>query len=296
MKAKFIEVSPPSKKTIHIKLVDQEFLNFPLHFHELCELVLILESYGKRIVGNSVDNFDVGDLVLMGPNIPHIWRNDPLFQKQHADLRAKAIVIYFPEDFLLQLTDDELTISAMQQFINRAKRGLCFYGETLDSVTSKLKTIINKQSFTRILDFLFIIELMHKSSEYRYLASEGYEHTFNDQDAKRINDVYLYVMQNFQQNINLNTAAAIANITPNAFCRFFRRHTQKSFSRFVNEMRVGHACKLLMNKELSISEVCFQSGYQNLTNFNKFFKLFMHKSAGQYRKEMGLLSEAPTAS
>lgn len=288
MKARFIEVLPPSKKNIHIKLVDQEFLSYPLHFHELCELVLILESYGKRIVGNHVGNFDVGDLVLMGPNIPHIWRNDLVFQQEDTHLRAKAIVIYFPADFLLRLTDDELTISAMQQFIHKAERGLRFYGETLEITTRKLKELIPKQSFSRILDFLSIIELLLQSKEYNYLLSDGYEISFNQRDAGRINDVCQYVIQNFQENVSLERAAAIANITPNAFCRFFKRHMQKSFSRFVNEMRIGHACKLLTNKELSVSEVCYHSGYQNLTNFNKFFKLIMNKSAGQYRKDIGL--------
>lgn len=119
MKAQFIELSPPSEKTIHIKLVDQNFLSNPLHFHELCELVLILESYGKRIVGNHVASFEAGDMVLMGPNVPHIWRNDDVFLNPMHEERAKAIVIYFPADFLLTLTDDQSTINSMQHFIKK---------------------------------------------------------------------------------------------------------------------------------------------------------------------------------
>jgi len=288
MKAHFIELSPPSEKTINIKQVDQEFLSNPLHFHELCELVLILESYGKRVVGNHAASFIVGDLVLMGPNIPHIWRNDDIFLDPLHDERARAIVVYFPADFLLNLTDDQSTIVAMQKFIKRAERGLRFYGETLEKATGLIKSLVHKQSFSRITGFLNLIELLHQADEFENLASEGYKPTFDQQETNRINNVYIYVMQNFREDVSLSKAAAIVNMTPNAFCRFFKRHTQKSFSKFVNEIRIGHACKLLIDKQLSISEACYQSGYQNLTNFNKFFKIIMNKSPREYRKEMNI--------
>ncbi|EFK56635.1 AraC family transcriptional regulator [Sphingobacterium spiritivorum] len=286
MKAQFIELSPPSEKTIHIKLVDQNFLSNPLHFHELCELVLILESYGKRIVGNHVASFEAGDMVLMGPNVPHIWRNDDVFLNPLHEERAKAIVIYFPADFLLTLTDDQSTIYSMQHFIKKAQRGLRFYGKVLEKASHQIKSLVHKQSFSRITGFLNLIELLYQTHECENLASIGYKPTFGEQDTNRINNVYIYVMQNFREEVSLSMAAEIVNMTPNAFCRFFKRHTQKSFSKFVNEMRVGHACKLLMNRQLSISEICYQSGYQNLTNFNKFFKMIMQKSPREYRKDM----------
>lgn len=290
MKPKLIEVTTLPKKGIHIKEVDQEYLSFPLHFHDFCELVLITESYGKRIVGDHVGSFNEGDLVLMGPNLPHIWNNDAVFQQQATALRAKAIVIYFPTDFLLELTDDDLTILTLQQLIRKAKRGLRFSGTSKDLLSDKIKTIIHKEGIAKIIDFLSIIDLMVHSEEVECLASETYQPVLNEQHVKRINEVYLYVMNHFQREIPLAEVAAIAHITPNAFCRFFKKHTQKSFSRFVNELRIGHACKLLLNKELSISQICYQSGYQNLTNFNKFFRLIMNKSAGQYRKDVDLQS------
>lgn len=286
MKAKYIELTPSTEKTINIKQVDQEFLSNPLHFHDLCELVLIEESYGKRIVGDHVASFGAGDLVLMGPNIPHIWRNDDIFLNSEHDERAKAIVIYFPADFLLQLTDDQATIYAMQNFIKKAKRGLLFHGETLVQATTLIKELVYKESFTRITGFLNLIELLYQTDEWENLSSESYKPSFGEQETNRINIIYVYVMKNFKEGVSLQTAAELLNMTPNAFCRFFKRHTQKSFTRFVNEMRIGHSCKLLMDRTQSISEVCYDSGYQNLTNFNKFFKLIMKKSPREYRKEM----------
>lgn len=286
MKAKFIELSPPNEKTIHIKQVDEHFLRNPLHFHELCELVFIQESFGKRIVGNHVASFNAGELVLMGPNLPHIWRNDDVFLDGTHDERAKAIVVYFPSDFLLQLTDDQSIISAMQSFINRSKRGLLFHGETLEKAKKIMEELETRTSFTRITKFLNLIELLYQSTEYETLASDGYKPTYNEQETDRINLVYVYVMQNFKDTVSLQTAADLLHMTPNAFCRYFKRHTKKSFTRFVNEMRIGHACKLLLDRSLTISEICYQSGYQNLTNFNKFFKLIMLKSPREYRKDM----------
>ncbi|MGE8377837.1 MAG: AraC family transcriptional regulator [Sphingobacterium sp.] len=285
-KAQFIELSPPSERTIHVKIVDQDFLSNPLHFHELCELVLILESFGKRVVGNNVATFTEGDLVLMGPNIPHIWRNDDAFLEPGNPLRARAIVIYFPADFLLQLTDEHQTIQAMQHFIRKAQRGLRFYGETKDKAHTLMESLSEKEGFSKIIEFLKLIQLLQETVEFESLVSEGYRPTFGEQETLRINKVYLYVMSNFKEDVNIQAASDILNMTPNAFCRFFKRHTQKSFTRFVNEMRIGHACKLLMDRTLSISEICYICGYQNLTNFNKFFKSIMNKTPREFRKEM----------
>jgi YesN/AraC family two-component response regulator len=165
---------------------------------------------------------------------------------------------------------------------------LRFHGQTLEQATELIKSLAQKKSFSRITGFLNLIELLHQAEECENLASEGYKPTFGEQETNRINNVYIYVMQNFREEVSLGIAAELVNMTPNAFCRFFKRHTQKSFSKFVNEMRIGHACKLLMNKQLSISEICYQSGYQNLTNFNKFFKTIMRKSPREYRKEMDM--------
>lgn len=286
MKAKLIEISPLPKKTIHIKHVDEAFFSNPLHFHELCELVLIEESYGKRIVGNHIDSFSAGDMVLIGPNIPHIWHNDDAFLKPGYHERAKALVIYFPADFLIQLTDDQSTIQAMQKFIDKTKDGLRFYGNTLKNAMTLMRDLVHKDSFSKITGFLNLIALLHQSTEYDHLSSGTYKPVYSEKDNKRINIIYVYVMQNFRETVSLQEAASLLNMNSNAFCRFFKKHTQKSFSKFVNETRIGHACKLLEDKNLNISEVCYASGYQNLTNFNKFFKEIMNKNPRTYRKEM----------
>ncbi|QNK61538.1 helix-turn-helix transcriptional regulator [Pedobacter sp. PAMC26386] len=283
MKPQFIGISSPQKKNIYIKEVDEPVLISSLHFHDLCELVWIEESYGKRIVGDNIDDFESGDLILMGPNIPHIWHNDTIFHTRETDLRAKALVVYFPIDFLMLLSDDDPTILLVQNFLNKTKRGLKFHGDTKKKLIEQLKEIKNSSGLKRLSNFLATIDIMAASDEYESLTSSAYEISLNENDTKRIHNIYVYLMENFKSDIFLIDVAQIANLTPNAFCRFFKKHTKKSFSRFLNELRIAHACKLLLDKNLSITNICYQCGYQNLTNFNKFFRMIMDCNPSLYR-------------
>ncbi len=136
-----------------------------------------------------------------------------------------------------------------------------------------------------LINFLEIINILLSSKEYEPLANLGYNHTYKEKDAERLNGVYKYLMMNFAKPISLADVANIAHMTPPAFCSFFKKRTQKSFTEFLNELRIGHACKLIQNQELSISDICFESGYQNFANFNKSFKKKLGKTPSNYRKD-----------
>ena len=285
MKAHLIEVGIHKEQSFSIKKIDQQHFSSPFHFHELCEMNYVVESFGKRIVGDNISNFSDGDLVLMSSNLPHIWYNDPLYFKNTNLASAKAIVIYFNPHFLMGLCNESQYDVKIQDFLDRAKRGIRFYGKTHENVTEKLNTILNKNGLERVIEFLDIINLVLGSNEYEYLASVGYHHSFNEKDTERMNNVYQYLIKNFTEPITLSQVASVANLTPPAFCNFFKKRTQRSFTEFLNDLRIGHACKLLQNHDLSIADVCFQSGYQNMTNFNNFFKKITLKTPSQYRKE-----------
>ncbi len=283
MKPQFIGISSPQKRNIYIKEVDEPVLISSLHFHDLCELVWVEESYGKRIVGDNIDDFESGDLVLMGPNLPHIWHNDTVFHTRETGLRAKALVIYFPIDFLTGLSDDDSTVLLVQNFLDKTKRGLKFHGQTKALLIKQIREIKNSSGLKRLSIFLSMIDMMTTSDEYEPITSPAFEISLNKNDTKRIHNIYMYLMENFQSAIFLKDVAQLANLTPNAFCRFFKKHTSKSFSRFLNELRIAHACKLLPDKNLSITQICYQCGYQNLTNFNKFFRMIMDCNPSMYR-------------
>jgi len=285
MKPELIAINPLGAKTVKVKRIETNSLIASFHFHDLCELVWIEKSYGKRIVGDSIGNFEDHDLVLMAPDLPHIWQSDNNFLSEEKN-KVKSTVIYFPSDFLVALTEDQTVLTSMEDMIRRAARGLKFYGKTNREVTRILAKLPQKKGVDQIISFLQIVDILSSSTEYEYLASITFKNPYDEKDTNRINKVYQFLMQNFQRNINLSEVADLCNMTTNSFCRFFKDRAQKSLTQFVNEIRIGHACKLLRSTDHSISEVCYASGYNNLTNFNKFFKQITGMKPSQYRASL----------
>ncbi len=288
MKPQLIDLGPVTKKSIQIKMVEQKYLTAPFHFHEMCELVFIQKSYGKRIVGDHVGNFKEGDLVLMGPNLPHIWLNDNTFRQPRSKKNVRSMVIYFPPDFLLNLTDDDSITSLAEGLIMRSQRGLWFYGKTQELIIEKMDALMNGKGLKKMLAFLGVIDILSESNEYRYLASIGYKNSFSPKDTHRLNEIYHYLDKNFTQKITLQEVSAMVNMSPSAFCRFFKLRTQKSFSLFINELRIAYARRLLLDDESSITSIAFECGYQNLTNFNKFFRRITGQTPTQFKREISI--------
>lgn len=285
MKARLIELSSQQSSSIVTKKIITNHFTTPFHFHDYCELNYVKKSIGKRIVGDCINNFSEGDLVLMSPNLPHVWYNDPEILENASTTCAQAIVTYFPIDFLDKLSNDKLLISKRHNLFERANRGLQFYGETKKKVASRLEKLVKLTGLQMVIEFLNVIDILLNSKEYKSLASVSYRHSFNKRDTERMNQIYKFIINNFKEPISLTTISSIANMTPPAFCNFFKMRMQMPFTKFLNEIRIGHACKLLENEDMSISDVCFESGYQNFTNFNKFFKEITGKTPSQYRKE-----------
>jgi AraC-like DNA-binding protein len=284
MKAILIELAPQHSSLITVKQVKEHDFNATFHFHDFCELSFVKKSSGKRLVGDSVTNFSDGDLVLMSPNLPHMWYGDtdPLLKTNKS---VEAIVIYFPIDFIEKLCYHDKDLSKKQNLFEKAKRGMCFTGKTKNKITNHLEKMLHLEGLLQMIDFLKVINIMLNTEEYELLAGISYSHSYNEKDTERMNQVYKYIMVNFTKPISLETIASVANMTPPAFCNFFKKRTQKSFTQFLNELRIGHACKLLQNERLSISDICFESGYQNFVSFNKNFKEIMRKNPSTYRKE-----------
>ena len=286
MKARLIELAPQHASSITVKKIQSSHFETPFHFHDYCELNYVKKSSGKRVVGDSIDNFSGGELVLMSPDLPHVWYNDPETIDESSPTSAEAIVVYFPIDFLDKLSTDKTVLSKRKSLFEKAKRGLYYQGDTLKRVGCHLERMTTLQGLGIVIEFLEIINILLDSKDYTPLASKRYSHIYSEKDSERMNQVYKYIINNFTEPISLAAIASVANMTPPAFCKFFKAKTQMPFTRFVNEVRVGHACKLLQDETKSISDVCYESGFQNFANFNKFFKEIQGKTPGNYRKEM----------
>lgn len=286
MRPLLIDKKSVLKDSIDIKEVNLPYLDAPFHFHNAYEMVLILESNGRRIVGNKIENFTDGDLVLMGPDLPHVWYNEKEYYLENSNLKVQAIVTYFHPDWLTDNLLKSSDLNRLRILFENMKRGIKIIGETKRKVTKKILKLKSSQGLKRIIRILSILELLSGSEEYECLASDGYVNSYNQKDVERIDKVYQYVMNNFKNKITLKEVAKIACMTPTAFCKYFRVRTQKTFTNFVNEIRVSSACKLLCNENLSISDICYECGFNNFTNFNRNFKVFTKRSPSEFRTSL----------
>ncbi|WP_341840704.1 AraC family transcriptional regulator [Chitinophaga caseinilytica] len=286
MKARLIETGLDANRQFRVKQVDEYFLNSPFHFHDTCEIVLIEEGYGKRIVGDHIDDFDQGDMVMMGPNLPHIWQTDNAFYHRRKNLRVKATVLYFAPAMVLGLVAGTDAAAAVEALLAKASRGLSIKQDAHARLLELFAEIQISEGLKRISLFLEALHLLAHTEDYDCLASDHYKNAMTVKDAGRFNDVYQFLITNFHREIPLDEVASVAKMSPTAFCRYFKTRTQKSFVSFLQEIRISHACKLLRRDDLSVMEVALESGYNNLVNFNKCFRNITSHSPSEYRKRM----------
>lgn len=243
----------------------------PWHFHPEIELVLILKSEGKRFVGDSIKNFAPGDLVLLGANIPHWYRNDSAYYEGNANLEAVSVVIQFDQNFLGERFFSTPETLSIKRLLQEAQLGLEIHGSTRDRITAMIMEMHDLKGMDKLLRFLSILHLLSLSKEYKTLSNHG-SVSIQAKDSERINTIYEYVMKNFKHPISVEDVAEKVFMAPATFCRYFKKRTRKTFTHFLNEIRIGHACKLLIEKDVSIAEICFASGYNNISYFNRQFK------------------------
>jgi AraC-like DNA-binding protein len=232
-----------------------------------------------------VSPFKKGDLVFTGPDLPHLWRSDIEYFEGDKKLWTEGIVIYFHGHFLGDEFLEKKETYRLRQLFKKAHRGMEFYGKTSEKVENLMVDLLEATDFESILTLLNLLNVIANSTEYSLLSSAGYTNSLKESDTERMNQVHAYVMKNFREKITLEEVAAIANMTPTSFSRYFKTHANKTFSDFLTEIRVGYSCKLLIEKKMSVSQVCYDSGFYTLSNFNRQFKAITHFNPLEYRKK-----------
>ncbi|WP_264551980.1 AraC family transcriptional regulator [Flavobacterium sp. N2038] len=263
---------------------EESFFQSPFHSHPEFELVYILESHGKRIIGNSVESFEPGDMVFLGDDIPHVWLNDEIFYKGINSLKAKAIVIYFSKDLFGNSFYELPEAQEVKKFFSQAMKGVSISGETNTLIAKKMGKLLHKKGFEVVMGLLEIIFLLSKSKDLRYINDNSYVSVNEDNKSDRLAEVFKYVKSNYKEEISLDEIAKIANLTPTSFCRMFKAKTKKPFVEYLNEIRVSNACKYLIETDLGISEIAYECGYKTASNFNKLFKKLIGTTPKEYRK------------
>lgn len=256
------------------------------HYHPELELLHIEQGTGTQFIGDSIQHFQHGDVLLIGANLPHLWRCDEAYFQEIKGLEARATVVHF----LAETWGKEFWELPENQYISilfsKAKQGLRFWGETRLQTIELLNKLQLQSAGNRLLSLYQILDLLAKSEEYDLLSNSKLQLTFDEEDNDRINRIYAYSLSNFQSKISIEEVAAVANISPNSFCRYFKSRSRKTYSQFLLELRVGHACKLLVeHPEYTVAQICYESGFNTFSNFNKYFKQMMGKSPGVYQRE-----------
>jgi len=265
-----------------------------LHYHPEYQLFAVTDGTGTRFVGDRVQRFAPGDLVLTGPNMPHVWRSDEAYFQRGSGLMTEGTVVYF-RDVVLR---DELLETQegirMRQLLERSASGLSFHGATRERVVAMLRALEGVEGFARILRLLEILDVLSLSDEYEVLSRFRFPSPSHPRHHDRMDRVYAHLMGRFTESVRLAEVARVAGMTETAFCRYFREHTNRTFSRFVAELRVGYACRLLAEEETSIARVGIRCGYPTLSNFNRQFRDLVGLTPRQYRRKYGtLLAEMP---
>lgn len=271
MKAFLEQVPVCNDSSFLVREFNVPYFEAPLHFHPVFELTLITEGNGKRFIGDHIGDFGEGDLVLIGPDLPHFYRCAPEYYSPGSTLRSKAIIIQFNESFLGEGFFSVPEMRKIKLMFSDATRGINFKGQTQNLVEKKLKKIKNATEFDKLSQLLSILDLLSRSEETEMLSRQRVIGN-NPKDNERMNKVYEFVMGNFTKSINLKDVADKSNMSEAAFCRYFKKKTRKTFTSFLNELRISHACKLLLEDDFNVAEICYRSGFENVSNFNRQFK------------------------
>lgn len=250
------------------------------HYHPEVELVYIKSGFGNRYVGNHISKFDDGDLILLGPNIPHFGYE---FGLQGIN---EEIVVQFEKQLVESSIGHLPEFKSITELITKAKSGISFYGETKKYIGSELMMMDKKTPFDRLLSMFNILQFLAQSEEYEVLNASGVTLIIQNQDDDRINQVYQYVKENYQSEISLDQISGVAMMTIPAFCRYFKKYTKKTFTQFVNEFRVRQAIRLIAVGNKSITEIAGEVGFNNFSHFNKQFKRVTGEAPSKYKKSM----------
>jgi len=284
MKVLPFKIPKTESESFRVQLDESPYFYDTLHKHGEIQITLIVKSEGTLICGDFVGEFTDGDLFIVGANQPHVLRNNKEFYEQDSS-GAYAISLFFDKNSFGLGFFDLPELDELNSFLNRTQRGLKFSNKIRDKIKPLMFSIGHQVGINRIIEMLKVIQILSEVEDYKYLATSNVIKDYDETVGKRMNLIFQFTLKEYYRDISLDEVSSLASMTPNAFCRYFKQRTRKTYVNFLNEIRISNACKLLISNDLTVSQICYQSGFNNLSHFNRNFKKIQGCSPSDYIKK-----------
>ncbi len=284
MKPRLLKIYATDIESFSARRDSTPTVNSIWHYHEELELIYFKTGEGTQFIGDNINRFRSGDVVLVGANLPHYWRFDQDYF-QNGGKSADVYVIHFLSSFLSSSFLEIPENRELKKLFNQSSRGLQISLPNIGNIINLIIKTENSTGYKRLLYFLeALFEISNHNQSLQPIASIGFKYNYLNEEQEQIQAIYSYTLCNYKRKITLAEISEVAKVSTNTFCKFFKSRSRKNYTDFVNEIRVGQACKLLIENKLRINEVCFESGFNNFASFHKCFKKIMGKSPLQYQK------------
>ncbi len=278
MKAHLKEITTSPNSSLKVKVFEGEAFEPLWHFHSQYELTYMISSTGIRYVGDSMDTFQRGDLVLVGKNLPHSWKTISA-KNDH----VKCVIVQWDETLLESwLTRPEFI--SIQYLLDKSLRGISFDYNTSVALERLFISLIELDPFEKLITFLRVLNVLATKAEIKLLAGPGFEKDFSSKESYRVNVINNYIKDNIHNQHSIKEISEMLSISKEAFCRFFKKTFDKTFSNYLNEYKITIASKLLIETDLSVSEIGYESGFNNLSFFHRQFNKYKQISPNAYRQ------------
>ncbi|MCX6326771.1 MAG: AraC family transcriptional regulator [Bacteroidia bacterium] len=283
MTAFFEKIIEKKDESFYIGIFQDNLEKSTWHYHNNFEISFITEGSGKRIVGDSIEEFQPGDLAFIGPNLPHVWIADK-DTRTPSKRTLEMVILQFTSNVLSPQLLTFPEFSNIKRALALSEKGIQIIGHTLNEVSEIMLQLPYLKSFERMLHFFMLMDIIGRSDTNKQLASREYLRGRFTTGNKRMEAIHEYLMKNYREDVSLEKLAGMVNMAEGSLCRFFKMNMGITIFEYLNKIKIEFACKLLMDQNHSMTEVCFDSGFNNLSHFNKQFKKNTGVSPSEYRK------------
>ncbi|MCF0038468.1 AraC family transcriptional regulator [Dyadobacter fanqingshengii] len=280
MKPHFHKVPIASRTSFSIRHDKDSGFGTVWHYHPELELHYLIKGTGVRFIGDNISNFSDGELILLGENLPHTWR----VEEGMSNTAVEVIIIHFLPNCLgseLLLLPEAYQIPKLYE---KARRGLLINGKAKEGIIPLMKAAVNAQNLDRLIALLSILKILAEASDLETIASAHAFYKSNDSETLRLNKIYAYTLSNYRNDISLQDVASIANLGITSFCRYFKLMTKKTYNDFLVEIRISQACRFLIEDKLATEVICFECGFNNVSNFYRHFKKVTDMTPLEYKR------------